>query len=80
MAPPPPPHCLHLPRPWRTVGALLFAFVRGAVCKDGQGMLPFHLGFHNGCEGAVVDLLLVVYPQSVDVRDRKGRTPIVVTQ
>ena len=38
-------------------------------------MLPLHLGFHNECEGAVVDLLLVAYPQSVDVRDRKGRTP-----
>ena len=62
------------------MGALLFAFVRGAVCKDDQGMLPLHLGFHNGCEGAVVDLLLVAYPQSVDVRDRKGRTPMVLAQ
>ena len=43
-------------------------------------MLPLHLGFHNGCEGAVVDLLLVAYPQSVDVRDRKGCTPMVLAQ
>ena len=59
---------------------LLFAFARGAVCEDGQVMLPLHLGFHNGCEGAVVDLLLVAYPQSVNARGRKGRTPIVVAQ
>ena len=43
-------------------------------------MLPLHLGFHNGCKEAVVDLLLVTYPQSVDVRDRKGRTPMVLAQ
>ena len=48
--------------PERTIGALLFAFARGAVCKDDQGMLPLHLGFHNGCDGAVVDLILVAYP------------------
>ena len=54
---------------------LFFAFARGAVCKDDQGMLPLHLGFHNGCEGDVVDLLLVAYPQIINVRDRKGRTP-----
>ena len=62
------------------MGVLLFAFGRGAVCKDDQGMLPLHLGFHNRCEGAVVDLLLVAYPQSVEVRDRKGRTPMVLAQ
>ena len=62
------------------MGALLFTFVRGAVCTDDQGMLPLHLGFHNGCEGAVVEFLLMAYPQSVDVRDRKGRTPMVVVQ
>ena len=38
-------------------------------------MLPLHLGFNNGCNGAVVDLLLVAYSQSFDVRDRKGCTP-----
>ena len=43
-------------------------------------MLPLHLGFNNGCEGAVVDLVLVAYSQSVDVRDRKGHTPMVVAQ
>ena len=43
-------------------------------------MLPLLLGFHNGCEGAVVDLLPVAYPQSVNVRDRKGRTPMVLVQ
>ena len=62
------------------MGVLLFAFVRGAVCKDDQGMLPLHLGFHNGCQGAVVGLLLVAYPQSVDVRGRKGRIPMVLAQ
>ena len=59
---------------------MFFAFARGAVYKDDHGMLPLHLGFRNGCEGTVVDLLLVAYPQSVDVRDRKGRTPMVVAQ
>ena len=72
-----PPSSAPLSGPW---GALLFAFARGAVCKDNQGMLPLHLGFHNGCEGAVVDLLLVAHPQSVNVRARKGRTPMVVAQ
>ena len=43
-------------------------------------MLLLHLGFHNGCEGAVVDLLLVAYPQSIDVRGRKGHTLMVVAQ
>ena len=35
-------------------------------------MLPLHLGFHNGCEGAVVDLILVAYPQSVAQADAPG--------
>ena len=64
--------------PERTMGAMLFAFARVAVCKDDQVMLSLHLGFHKGCEGAMVDLLLVTYTQSVNVRDCKGRTPMVL--
>ena len=41
------------------MGVLIFAFARGAVCKDDQGMLPLHLGFNNGCDGTVV--LIGVY-------------------
>ena len=59
---------------------LLFPFARRAVCKDDQGMLPLHLGFHNGCENAVVNLLLVAYPQIVNVHDCKGRTLMVLAQ
>ena len=62
------------------MGALIFAFARGAVCKDDQDMLPLYLGFCNGCKSAEVDLLLVAYPKSVDVRNRKGRTPMVLAQ
>ena len=59
---------------------LLFAFARKVIYKDNEGMLPLHLRFHNGCEGAMVDLLLVAYPQSVDERDCKGRTSMVLVQ
>jgi hypothetical protein len=48
--------------------------------KAAQGMLPLHLAFRNGCDEDVVHLLLMAYPQSVDVQDRKGRTPMVLAQ
>ena len=48
--------------------------------KVAQGMLPLHLAFRNGCDEDVVHLLLMAYPQSVDVQDRKGRTPMVLAQ
>ena len=38
------------------------------------------MAFRNGCDEDVVHLLLMAYPQSVDVQDRKGRTPMVLAQ
>jgi hypothetical protein len=43
-------------------------------------MLPLHLAFRNGSTEGVVNLLLVAYPQSIDVKDRKGRIPLFLAQ
>ena len=43
---------------------------------DDQGMLPIHLACRNGASRGVVMTLLNAYPKSINVKDKKGRTPL----
>lgn len=47
----------------------------GPQMKDDQGMLPVHLACRNGASKGVVLTLLSAFPESIHVRDRKGRSP-----
>lgn len=66
--------------PLPTIRALLDVHPEAAACKDDQGMLAIHLAFRNGATENVVHLLLQTFPQSVNVEDRKGRTPMVLAK
>jgi len=66
--------------PLPTIKALLDVHPEAAACKDDQGMLAIHLAFRNGASEQVVQLLLQTFPQSVNVEDRKGRTPMVLAK
>jgi len=66
--------------PLPTIKALLEVHPEAAACKDDQGMLAIHLAFRNGASDKVVEMLLHTYPQSVNIEDRKGRTPMVLAQ
>jgi ankyrin repeat protein len=52
-----------------------FAYPDGAQMKDDQEMLPMHLACRNGASKGVVLTLLYVFPESLEVKDRKGRSP-----
>jgi hypothetical protein len=66
--------------PLPTIKALLDAHPEATACKDDQGMLAIHLAFRNGAGEKIVQLLLETYPQSVNIEDRKGRTPMVLAK
>lgn len=66
--------------PLPTIKALLDAHPEATACKDDQGMLAIHLAFRNGATEKIVQLLLETYPQSINVEDRKGRTPMVLAK
>jgi ankyrin repeat protein len=61
--------------PIDTVETILLASPISAQCRDDQGMLPIHLAFRNGHDEAIINLLLMSYPNSVNVPDKKGRLP-----
>ena len=48
--------------------------------KDDQGMLPVHLACRNGASKGVVLTLLNAFPESINVKDRKGRVPLTLVQ
>ncbi|KAK1737567.1 hypothetical protein QTG54_011853 [Skeletonema marinoi] len=74
------PHDASTWAPLPTIKALLDVHPEAAACKDDQGMLAIHLAFRNGASEQVVQLLLQTFPQSVNVEDRKGRTPMVLAK
>lgn len=43
-------------------------------------MLPLHLSYRMGSPAPVVEVLLHAFPESLTVKDRKGRTPVVMAQ
>jgi ankyrin repeat protein len=58
------------------IEALVSTYPDGAQMKDDQDMLPIHLACRNGASKGVVLTLLYVFPKSLGVKDRKGRTPM----
>jgi 26S proteasome non-ATPase regulatory subunit 10 len=48
--------------------------------KDDQGMLPVHLACRNGASKGVVLTLLNAFPESIGVKDRKGRVPLALVE
>ena len=43
---------------------------------DDQGMLPIHFACRNGASRRVVMTLLNAFPKSINVKDKKGHTPL----
>jgi len=59
------------------VSSLLERYPAAASRKDDQGMLPLHLAFrHKQEDEDLLELLLVQYPQAVNLRDRRDRVPL----
>ena len=56
------------------------AYPDGAQMKDDQEMLPIHLACRNGASKGVVLTLLYVFPESLEVKDRKGRSPLALVE
>lgn len=69
---------LVLGAPAAVTEAVLEANANAASQKDDQGMLPLHLAFRNfeKTEYSVIQELLTAYPNAVQQRDRKNRTPL----
>lgn len=61
--------------PLALIEALIEVYSDGPRMKDDQGMLPVHLACRNGASKGVVLTLLSSFPESMDVCDRKGRSP-----
>ena len=66
--------------PSRTIMVLLKSYPLGATCKDDQGMLPIHLAFRNQSEMFIVYLLIIYFPESLQMKDRKNRSPRAVVE
>ncbi len=60
------------------IDILLEAYPEGASSPDDQGMLPLHLCVTNNLNpnDRVINLLLMVNPSAVEVKDKFGRTPL----
>lgn len=59
------------------VAKLLQECPTAARAKDDQGMLPLHLAFRTKCtDWEAIEELISSYPQSIFVKDRKGRSPL----
>jgi len=55
--------------------ALIIAYPKGAKERDYHGNLPIHHLLSEGCESLEwIEKLLRAYPESIDVRDGKGRS------
>lgn len=61
--------------PPEVVESLLLLYPEGAAERDDEGSLPIHLAYKRCASASVCKLLLDAFPGSVDVTDRKGRTP-----
>ena len=60
------------------IDILLEAYPEGASSPDDQGMLPLHLCVTNNLNpnDRVINLLLMINPSAVEVKDKFGRTPL----
>jgi chromosome segregation ATPase len=66
--------------PEALIQTLLVLYPRAAKLKDDQGMLPIHLSLRNLSTVPIVQLLLMSFIGCLEVKDRKGRVPMILAK
>eukprot|EP00957_Ditylum_brightwellii_P115565 8814224-Ditylum_brightwellii.AAC.1 len=56
------------------ISSLIGAYSNGVRESDGDGMLPLHHACRWGASIEVIQRLLLTYPDSLDMKDKRGRT------
>ena len=66
--------------PVQVVDSLIICYFRGSRTPDSYQLLPIHWACAQNASPAVVEALLRANPDSVDLKDKWGRTPLSLAQ
>lgn len=64
--------------PTKLIELLVEIYPKGVRCTDDRVMLPIHLAFRKCSNDAILHCLLTKFPESMNAKDSRGRTPLQV--